>query len=46
MKRWMETLLTALLLLLLCGFALEMTRADAAEATPFPAAQGLRVAVG
>ena len=45
-KRWMETLLTALLLLLLCGCARETARADAAEATPFPAAQGLRVAVG
>ena len=46
MKRSMETLLSALLALLLCGCAREPARADAAEATPFPAAQGLRVAVG
>ena len=42
----METLLSALLVLLLCGCARESARADTPEATPFPAAQGLRVAVG
>ena len=46
MRRSMETLLSALLVLLLCGCARESARADTPEATPFPAAQGLRVAVG
>lgn len=45
MKRSIQTALTVVLLLLLCGCARETARADTPEPTPFPAAQGLRVAV-
>ena len=46
MNRSMETLLSVFLVLLLCGCAREQARADTPETTSFPAAQGLRVAVG
>ena len=46
MKRSIRTALTAMLFLLLCGCARESARADKPETSPFPAVQGLRVAVG